>query len=383
MKHTILSLLLFTISISATSQTLELDWKFEATDSVLASPVIHNETVYVGDQGGVFFALDIANGNEKWRIETDGNIQGKATLVDDNIFFESANIFYLADRKNGKILWMFDPEMEPFNFKYKEYEWPYKIDPYDDKRSTAFLHEGVIYVGCGNGNVYGLNADNGKVAFSYQTEDGTPVRSSPHVSNGILYFGDWEGFVYAYSLENKKLEWKKKTYRQAKPYGTFGGVVSEFLVYDSLLFFGARNFMLNVLDIATGEKVWTYTDAQKGWIIGDPVVYKDTLYIGGSDNYSMLAFDPEIGRPIWSQNGGKNIYTKPIVTEEWVIYTSGNGYNPKDSGIVFLLDRKTGQEISKYELPNGSFSSPGLSEDQLVFGCYDKHIYSLRIKKGS
>ena len=221
------------------------------------------------------------------------------------------------------------------------------------------------------------------MAFSFQADNNAPIRSSPLVSNGILYFGDWEGYVYAYSLSNQALVWKKKTYRQAKPYGTFGGVVSEFLIYDDLLFFGARNFMLNVLDVATGQKVWTYTDAKKGWVIGDPVIFKDTLYIGGSDNYSMLAFDPKIGRPIWSQNGGKNIYTKPIVTAEWVIYTAGNGYNPKDTGVVFLLDRKGGEVLDKYELTNGSFSSPALVEDKIIFGCYDKNIYSLRIRKGS
>ncbi|MEO9482950.1 MAG: PQQ-binding-like beta-propeller repeat protein [Ekhidna sp.] len=380
MKHTFLCLLLCIVTISVSSQTLELDWKFEATDSVLASPLLHEETVFIGDQSGVFFALDIKSGKEKWRIETEGNIQAKATLVGDNIFFESANVFYLVDIKNGKTQWTFDLEMEPFVFKYKEYEWPYKIDPYDDKRSIAFFHDGIIYVGSGNGNVYGLNAGNGKVEFSYQTEGNSPIRSSPLVSEDVLYFGDWEGNVYAYSLNSNTLLWKKKTYRQAKPYGTFGGVVSEFLIYDELLFFGARNFMLNVLDISSGEKVWTYTDAQQGWVIGDPVIYKDTLYIGGSDNHSMLAFDPKIGRPVWSQNGGKNIYTKPAVTEKWVIYTSGNGYNPKDSGIVFLLDRKTGEEISTYALPNGSFSSPKISGDLIIFGCYDKHVYGLRIK---
>ncbi len=381
MKYTTLTLMLLFCSHWLLSQSLELQWKFETTDSVLASPLIHDEIVFVGDQNGVFYALDLTNGEELWSLKTDGNIQANATLVDDNVFFESANVFYLIDREKGKVLWSFDPEMEPFVFQYKEYEWPFKIDPFDDKRSVAYYHDETIYVGCGNGTVYGLDAENGAISFSYETDDNSPIRSSPYVNDGVLYFGDWNGIVYAYSLAENALKWKKKTYRQEKPYGTFGGVVSEFLIYDGLLFFGARNFMLNVLDITSGEKVWTYTDAKKGWVIGDPVIYKDTLYIGGSDNHAMLAFDPKIGRPIWSQYGGKNIYTKPIVTEDWVIYTSGNGYNPKDSGIVFLLDRQTGNEIAQYELPNGSFSSPDWVEGKIVFGCYDKNIYCLRIKQ--
>lgn len=359
------------------SQNLTTNWTFDATDKILASPLIHNETVYIGDQNGVFFSLDLKSGQENWRLETKGIIQAKATLIDGDVFFESANVFYLINGKTGKVKWTFDPGMKPFIFKYKKYEFPYKIDPYDDKRSTAFFHNGIIYIGCGNGKVYGLNAGNGNVDFEFQTKENSPVRSSPLVEKERLYFGDWNGIVYCYSLSNNQLIWKKKTYRGEKPYGTFGGVVSEFLIYDGLLLFGARNFMLNVLDISTGEKEWTYTDAKKGWVIGDPVVYNDTLYIGGSDNHSMLAFDPKIGRPIWSQNGGKNIYTKPVVTDKWVFYSSGDSYNASATGIIYQLDRMTGNEVAKFETSMGIFSSPLLSGDQIVFGCYDGKVYSL------
>ncbi|SNS44739.1 Outer membrane protein assembly factor BamB, contains PQQ-like beta-propeller repeat [Ekhidna lutea] len=361
------------------AQALSLDWSFQTSDRILAASLIQDETIFVGNEGGDFYALDL-QGNEKWKIETGGNIQAKATWVDGNVFFESANVFYLVNAKNGKQIWKFNTGMEPFIFKYEEREWPYKIDPFDDKRSIATYHSGIIYVGSGDGNVYGLNASNGLVVKTYPADENAPVRSSPFVKDDRLYFGDWEGMVYCYSLDSDKLIWKKKTYRGEKPYGTFGGVVSEFLAYDGLLFFGARNYMLNVLDIETGEKEWTYTDAKKGWVIGDPVIYKDTLYIGGSDNYSMLAFDPIIGRPIWSQNGGKNIYTKPIVTEEWVIYTAGNGYNPKDSGAIFLLNRKSGEEIARFDVPEGTFSSPSMFKNLVVFGCYDGKIYSLKVE---
>ncbi|WP_370088277.1 PQQ-binding-like beta-propeller repeat protein [Ekhidna sp.] len=373
--------IIFTVALWGTikAQELKKSWEFQATAKVLAAPLVQGEDLFIGDQNGVFFCLDLTTGNEKWRLETGGNIQAKATTVEENIFFESANVFYLVNAKSGKIIWTLEAGMKPFIFKYEDREWPYKIDPFDDKRSVATYRGGIIYVGCGDGNVYAINATSGKLVKKYAAEDNAPVRSSPLVEDGKLYFGDWEGMVYCYSLYNDSLIWKKKTYRGKKPYGTFGGVVSEFVIYKDLLFFGARNYMLNVLDLSSGEKEWTYTDARKGWIIGDPVIYKDTLYIGGSDNYSMLAFDPIIGRPIWAQEGGKNIYTKPVVTDEWVIYSAGNGYNPTDTGVVFLLKRSTGEVLDKYELPMGSFSSPALTKNQIVFGCYDGKIYSVKI----
>ncbi|MEP1096498.1 MAG: PQQ-binding-like beta-propeller repeat protein [Cyclobacteriaceae bacterium] len=372
--------LILSLNFGTFAQTLETSWKFETSARVLASPIEKDGMVYVGDAAGVFYAIEVSTGKAMWKIETNGNIQAKALIVNDNVFFESANIFYLVKGSNGKEVWKFDTGMEPLSFTYKEKTYDYKIDPFDDKRSAATLSEGIIYIGSGNGTLYGLDAKTGKVSLSLKSDDDSPIRSSPLVSRGKLYFGDWNGVVYCYELKTEKLLWKKKTYRGEKPYGTFGGVVSEFVAHQDLLYFGARNYMLNVLLAETGEKEWTFTDPGRGWMIGDPVIYKDTLYVGGSDNFSMYAFHPAIGQPFWSQNGEKNIYTKPILTEKWLLYTGGNGYNWRDAGRLFMLNRKTGKEIDFFETPNGIFSSPLLVEKKVIFGCYDGNVYCVDIK---
>ena len=373
----ILPLILIT---SGFSQSLNLNWIFQTSDRVIASPLVQDETIFVGNEGGDFYALDL-NGKEKWKVETGGNIQAKATWVNGNVFFESANVFYLVNATNGKEVWKFDTGMQPFVFKYDGKEFPYKLDPYDDKRSTAYFSNGTIYVGSGNGKVYGFNAKSGKVDFEFKTDDSSPVRSSPLVDGEKLYFGDWNGVVFCYSLAQNELLWKKKTYRGNKPYGTFGGVVSEFIIHNGLLYFGARNHMMNVLEEANGEKDWTYTDKEGGWIIGDPVIYNDTLYIGGSDNFTMYAFGTRWGKPLWGHNNGtKNIYTKPVVTKDWVAYTAGSGYNPAASGFLYLLDRMSGEEITRFETPMTTLSSPSLVGNQVIFGCYDGKIYSVKIE---
>lgn len=377
----LLSAILLISSQIGHAQLLTLDWTFSTKEKVLASPVTSKSVIYLGSQNGIFYALDLGSGKEIWHFETGGNIQSKALLLDKAVFFESANIFYLLDTETGSEIWRYDTQMTPFNFRYKEQEWPYKIDPFDDKRSSAIWHEGVIYVGSGNGQLYGFDAKTGKLVLELSAEEKAPIRSTPLINNGRLYFGDWNGLVYCYLLDEERMRWKKKTYRGEKPYETFGGVVSEFVSYKGLLYLGARNPMMNILLEETGEKEWTYTDGEGGWMIGDPVIYRDTLYIGGSDNLSMYAFGTETGKPLWRHNGGKNIYTKPIVTEDWLIYSCGNGYNPNDTGKIYVLDRITGKEIGSYETSNGIFSSPILMGNKIVFGCYDGNIYSVKIDR--
>ncbi len=379
--HLIIGSLILLINIPTHGQTLESLWKFEIGSRVLASPVEKDGTVYVGDVEGRFYAVDALSGKEKWKVDTKGNIQAKALIVGDKVFFESANVFYLLEQSNGKAVWKFDTGMKRFSFTNGELKLDYKIDPWDDKRSTATLVEGVIYVGSGNGTLYGLDAKSGKVRLSINSEENSPIRSSPLVSNSRLYFGDWNGVVYCYDLKKSDFVWKKKTYSWKKPYGTYGGVVSEFIAHQGRLYFGARNFMLNILDLNTGEKEWTYTDSGGGWIVGDPVMFKDTLYIGGSDNFSMYAFHPVIGKNFWKQTQDRNIYTKPVLTEDWLIYTAGNAYNLRDIGKLFLLNRKTGDVINSLELPNGVFSSPILVGENIYFGCYDGNLYCVKVKE--
>lgn len=381
-KHTVLSLfgcLFLIIGFDTSAQTLKPNWTFDASARVIASPVEKDGVLFVGDENGNFYAIDAASGKQLWKVTTEGNIQSKAAIVDDNVFFESANDFYLVNRKTGKQKWKFDTKMKPFSFTYEGKTYPFKIDAFDDKHSSAVYIDGVIYVGSGNGNLYGFNAKTGEVQLRFSSDALSPIRSSPLVGDGKLYFGDWEGLVYCYDLINSALLWKKKTYSWTKPYDTFGGVVSEFVQYKGLLFFGARNFMLNVLNAETGEKEWTYTDPDRGWMIGDPVIYNDTLFLGGSDNFSMFAFHPTIGQLLWKADGRKNIYTKPVLTEQWLIYTAGNGYNWTDNGKLFVLNRKTGAEIASMETPNGIFSSPLVVDDMIYFGCYDGKVYGVQI----
>ncbi len=362
------------------AQNLVPVWDFDTgSKAVTAAPLVKNNTIYVGNGAGVFYAIDLSTGQQKWKFDTKGNIQAKAVLFEDKVFFESANVFYALNVKTGKEVWRFNPEIEPEIFDYQGVEYPYKLDPFDNQRSAPTLHEGVIYVGTTNGKLYGLDQKGGRIVLELSSDNNSPIRSSPLIAGSRLYFGDWSGKVYCYDFDEQKIRWKKKTYHYQKPYFTFGGVVSSFSIHGDLLYFGARNYTLNVLDAKTGERVWSYTDPEKGWIISDPVVYNDTLYIGGSDNFTLYAFSPSLGNTHWASRGERNIIAKPVVTEKWVIYASGNGYNTSEQGMIAILDRMTGEKKNQYYTPQAVFSAPVLNEDQLIYGCHDGKIYCIEL----
>lgn len=376
------SLLIITFILNTSfisSQSLELSWKLETESKILGGPISDGQYVYLGNEKGTFYSIDINTGEIRWEINTEGKIQSKALLVDQMIFFESGNTFYAVDKYDGSQLWNYNLNSEPEKFTYSGVDYQFILDPYDDKHASAVEQNGIIYTATSYGEVIGLRVNTGEVAFKVTVPDQAPLRATPLLQEGRLYYGDWNGVVYCYDLTQEKLLWKRSTYRE-KPYATFGGIASEFTIHKGKLFFGARNHMLNVLWADDGQKEWTYTDPQGGWLIGDPVVDNDTLYIGGSDNFSMLALDANDGRLLWKSTRKKNIYAKAIVTSNWVIYGAGNSYNPKDTGEIVILNRKDGKVINVYETSSSIFSAPLMVYNKyVVFGCNDGTIYSLMI----
>ncbi len=370
LKRTTLVIALFFCGFLASAQSPTVKWKFKTQDKVLAPPVISEQTLYIGSEDGNFYALNTKTGSEKWHFNTRDRIMGKATIHQNSVIFESGNIFYALDKETGKEIWKYDPGSAL---------WAYKIDPWDDKRSSGTVHEGIFYSGTSLGGVIGLDVKTGERKVMIPSEYGQPVRTTPSILGSKLFFGDWAGKVYAYSLEQEKLLWKKETYEK-KLYESFGGIVSEILPYKGRLYFGARNHNLQVMEDISGNMVWTYADSTGGWIVGDPVIEDNTLYIGGSDNLSMFAFNPENGALKWKFKAGQNIYTKPVIIGLYLIFTSGNGYKVKDPGNLFIVDKKNGELVSKLELPMGSFSSPATDGSNIYFGNYDGYVYAIELK---
>ncbi|MGK7389135.1 MAG: outer membrane protein assembly factor BamB family protein [Candidatus Cyclobacteriaceae bacterium M2_1C_046] len=360
------------------AQQLKEAWRFETGSKIIAAAVVDEENIYMGNTAGNFYAIERETGKKKWSFQTPGKIQSKALIINDMVFFESGHSYYALDKSDGSLIWDKVIDDAPEKYTSKEKEILYELDPFDDKHSSPSLYRNVIYVGTGTGKVLGLDPGSGEVILEINTEGNAPVRSTPFIENDVLYFGDWNGLLYAYSLTTNENLWKRSTYRK-KPYATFGGLASEFVSYKGNLIFGARNPMLNVVRLENGEKEWTYTDPIGSWIIGDPVIYNDTLYIAGSDNFSIFAFNPYDGRLIWQNIREKNIYSKPVVTDKLVIFTSGESYNPEGSGELVVLNRKNGELITHVEIPKGSFASPVMKDNFLYFGSNEGVFYCLKL----
>ena len=350
------------------SQIPDLNWKFETDGKILSSAKFSDGLVYFGSNDHHFYAVESTTGSLKWKFKSKDIVKGAPIILRDLVFFESGNIFYALQKSSGEIKWKYNPGDTLYHSQ---------IDKYDDHRSEPILHNDIIYVGGSNGHLYGFEASTGTIKLDISSDKNSPIRSTPFIKDDILFFGDWNGVLYAYELDKNQFKWRRKTFDFPKPYGTFGGISSGITEFNRKIFFGARNHMFNVLDFDTGNLTWSYTSPEGGWMFGTPVVVDSTVYIGGSDNQSMHAFTTTTGSLLWKFNAGQNIMGKPLVTDKFVIFLSGNLYNIKELGNLYCISREDGSLVSKIPVPGPSISSPLRVNNDIIFGCFDGVLYSL------
>ena len=130
-------------------------WDRDTGSPVEAPPVLDGEAVYVGTLGGLLLRLDAATGRTRWKTETGGQIMG------------SANVHRTGPSEGaGK-----------------------------PPRAT-------VVVGSYDGSLYGVDARNGRVAWTFPT--GNFINGAPAVVGNLAVFGGCDGLLHAVSLLDGK-----------------------------------------------------------------------------------------------------------------------------------------------------------------------------------
>lgn len=230
---------------TANVSTLVPGWFFQTSNAVTAEPAVVGNTVYLGDNGGIFHAINATTGTQKWTFDvtkhgdrhstSNGVITSSAAYTDAIAGKPSAVIFggggsvFALDASNGTPLWQTD--LAPSD--------PSGPDEVESSPVIA-LHAngtGVVLVGLDtnestdgiSGGLVALNAQDGTPLWTFEPDPGGPalgglptapgngcndVWSSPavDVAAGLVFFGtgncpDGHGTIEAISLNGGTPVW--------------------------------------------------------------------------------------------------------------------------------------------------------------------------------
>jgi len=151
-------------------------WTFDVPDARFGTPVLAGDAVYVGattpDREGLVFGLDAADGTERWRVET--GLGARSVAFDGDHVYATSDRVYALDPVDGSVAWRFD--------------------------SDSFVHSppsvagDTVYLGGLLGDVVALSAAEGTERWRLET-DGTFL-SPPSIVGESAYVAGRNGVAY-------------------------------------------------------------------------------------------------------------------------------------------------------------------------------------------
>ena len=285
-------------------------------------------------------------------------------------------------------------------------QWSFKTD--GPIKSSAAIVLNRVYVGSGDGHVYGLNLADGTKVWSFKTE--AEVESSPLVLDGKVYVGSNDGFLYALDAATGDQVWRFGT--EDKIPGS-PNWVSAPDGKGKWILAGSYDFRLYSLDAVTGKSNWVFETGN--YINGSPAVSGGVTAFGGCDallhvislrdgtkvkeveagayiigsvaldrqqafighyNHEFLCIDLEAGAIKWRYKDRLFPYSSsPAVTADRVVFGG-------DDKRVHCVDRNSGELRWVFATRGKVESSPVICGDKVVVGSNDGRLYLLSLADG-
>lgn len=343
------ALLLFAGLLSSNTLCAEDAWEFQTNGMIRAKATIHDETVYVAG-GQTLYALE-HDGTLRWQKDLGASIAANFFLDGDTLYVHSAAGLHALD-KSGEQKWFFaKPDKGPL-VAGKSWGWGDETlpDPWGWYRSGPLVKDGKVYFGSHDG-LYAVSASDGSQLW--QAAMG-PVTTDPASFEDSVIVGSWDNKLYSVSAETGKTKWVVEAQVPGGPASQWIGYYGFNLnpvVFEGMVYAGARGTYFYTLDAETGEEVWS-VKVGTSWIGSPAVVTDDTVYFGLSDGQALLGYNRRGGEQNTFFRTGSLVFAQPELHGDQLIVGSL-------SGQLFRLDTVSGQgeQIMSLTDRTGSYKS--------------------------
>ena len=312
-------------------------WSFSCEDEVRSSPVVFENSVYIGSYDHNLYSLDANTGEERWKYSTDGGIVSSPCLWNDMVFFGSEDqILYAVYTRTGRIVWTCPTGGKVRSSPRQEYDH--------------------IFFGSDDHHLYTTSAKSGQELWRFDAE--SPIRSSPDVSGEMVMFGSDDGNVYALDAQSGELKWKYQTGR---------AVQSSPTTADGIAYVGSEDFCLYALDLTNGWAIWRYRT--KGKVISSPLVLGNLVCFGSNDHH-LYALDARSGTLVWKYATDGPVVSSPREAEGAIYFGSADEH-------LYSVDAKTGELHWRFRTAGSVTASATISNGVVYLGSADHSVYAL------
>ena len=325
------------------AQPLTLRWRYASDQTSNFTPATDGRTVYLPLAGGVLLALNVADGQLRWKAETGGDFSA-APAVDERVVYVATE--YPGVEKNsvrgtlralskdtGITLWMrtlqapvrgglaagvtalfggaADGSVFAFDKRTGRTVWVNQYADQFDGQPT--LAGNLLYIGSIGGWLLALDQSNGSLVWRYRARG--PIQGSIAISNSTAFFGSGDGNVYAFNEGRRKLQWKRRT----------GAGVQAVAVVDNGLLASSLDNFAYLLSFKKGAVVWR--QLLPGRIPARPVTAPDGALFTPLSTDSAIVLSLKDGKPLNTlQIGEENSSSAaPLTADNLVLLTTPHG----------------------------------------------------------
>ena len=329
-------------------------WHKALKGGIYSTPVTDGKSLFIGDDVGVMYSIDLKKGNINWTFDTSMRIVGSPAVSDGVVVFGSANYnIYGLDAKTGKELWHITTEQAVMG--------------------AATIDNGIAYIGGGDGRMFAIDIHSGEIKWSFN-ELKNYVLTRPLVYNQKLYFGTWDTHFYALNLADGSLAWKWNN-------GNGNPKLSPASVWpvaaNGKIFITAPDRYFTCLDAETGAQVWRTKEYKVRETVGlsedGKTVYSKCMWD------TIVAMDATTTEPItrWATHAGFGYEHNPAMPLE----KDGTLWVSTKNGLLLGMNTTTGEVLWRHKIGNSILNTPlPLNGRECIFTSSEGTITYIRVK---
>ena len=333
-------------------------WHQKLKGGIYSTPVTDGENLYIGDDVGTLYCLDIKTGETHWLFDSGMRIVGSPAVSDGVVVFGSANYnIYGLDAKTGKKIWTYTTKQAVMG--------------------ATTIYEGVAYIGGGDGKMYAFDIKTGAVKWSFN-ELKNYVLTRPLVYNNKLYFGAWDTNLYALNLEDGSLVWK---WNNAKGNPKLSPASVWPVAADGKIFITAPDRYFTCLDAETGQVVWRTNKYKVRETVGlsedGKTVYSKCMWDTVVAISTSAPISTEEPKTIWAAHADFGYEHNPAMPLE----KDGTLWVSTKNGLLLGMNAKTGKVLWRHKIGNSILNTPlPLSNKECIFTSSEGTITRVRVK---
>lgn len=356
---------------------LRVSWRLQTDGGYSSSPAVAKNAVYIGNNNGSLYALDLRTGGVRWRYHVAAPLMSNPLLWDGSLIVGEGNQQWVwGDAYHKIIVGTKDNALIGLDAASGHPRW--RLDLAGTGMPTGAIADGTLIQHNGAGLVTLADPENGAVRYTLDVRSGANMSAILPLANArFVTSGAFENRVEQRNASNGALIWSRWFSQEHWgvadcPYATDGRTL--FCDYvapaagTSKVYHAGRIAVEHAiaLSLDDGHVVWD-APLESGPVpvwnrAAIPLIAGDTLFIGAANTPYVHAIDTKTGAVRWRVRAAGPVKSG-IAQKDGVVYFGDL------KGYLWAVDEHTGKVIGKSNAHTSfNVGSPVIVGRTLVIG---------------